>query len=133
MIKSSLCLAKHHAVKAYGLGSMAPRILNLGARWRLVFILTPRPLYSRGMNPRYLLDRKLGRWAEPVGTQWRKFPNPHRKANPDRPVAILTELSLPEYCQQYPRKDHMVNAEANFDVAIGFEKMFSEARTLYRL
>jgi hypothetical protein len=33
--KLSLCLTKHHAMKAYwGSGGIAPRILDLGTRWR---------------------------------------------------------------------------------------------------
>jgi hypothetical protein len=37
-----------------------PRILDLGTRWRWVVSFTPRPLYSHGKSPWYLLDRKLG-------------------------------------------------------------------------
>jgi hypothetical protein len=34
-VKLSLCLTKHHAIKAYwGSGGTAPRILDLGTRWR---------------------------------------------------------------------------------------------------
>jgi len=34
-VKLSLCLAKHHARKAYwGSGGVDPRILDLGTRWR---------------------------------------------------------------------------------------------------
>jgi hypothetical protein len=34
-VKLSLCLTKHHAIKAYwGIGGIAPRILDLGTRWR---------------------------------------------------------------------------------------------------
>jgi hypothetical protein len=36
-----------------------PRILDLGTRWRWVVGFTPRPLYSRGKNTRYPLDRRL--------------------------------------------------------------------------
>jgi hypothetical protein len=33
--KFSLCLSKHHAIKAYwGCGGIATRILELGTRWR---------------------------------------------------------------------------------------------------
>jgi hypothetical protein len=33
--KLSLCLTKHHAMKAFcGSGGIAPRILDLGTRWR---------------------------------------------------------------------------------------------------
>jgi len=44
----------------WGSRDIAPRILNLGAKWRLVVSFTPRPLYSRGKNTRYALDRTLG-------------------------------------------------------------------------
>jgi hypothetical protein len=57
----------------------------------------------------------------------RKIPGSRRETNSDRPdcparilVTILTELSVPVYCQQCPPKDQKVSAEANFDVAIGF-------------
>jgi hypothetical protein len=34
-VKLSLCLTKHHAMKTYwGSGGIAPRILDLGTRWR---------------------------------------------------------------------------------------------------
>jgi hypothetical protein len=34
-VKLSLCLTKHHAMKAYwGSGSIAPRIPDLGTGWR---------------------------------------------------------------------------------------------------
>jgi hypothetical protein len=39
---------------------IAPRILDLGTRWRFVVSLTPRPLYSQGKSPRYPLDRRPG-------------------------------------------------------------------------
>jgi hypothetical protein len=41
-------------------GGIAPRILDLGTRWRWVVSFTPRPLYSRGKSPCYPLDRRLG-------------------------------------------------------------------------
>jgi hypothetical protein len=44
----------------WGSRDIAPRILNLGAKWRLVVSFTPRPLYSRGKNTRYALDTRLG-------------------------------------------------------------------------
>jgi hypothetical protein len=58
--KLSLCLAKCHARKTYpvlvwGSGGTAPRILNLGVRWRWVVSFTLRRLY-----PRYTLDSRLG-------------------------------------------------------------------------
>jgi hypothetical protein len=34
-VKLSLCLTKHHAMMTYwGSGGIAPRILDLGTRWR---------------------------------------------------------------------------------------------------
>jgi hypothetical protein len=83
-------------------GSIAPRILNLGAGWKWVISFTPRPFYLPGKeNRRYSLDRRLG------GPQSRsqsdgeeKIPNPCRELNSDRParslVTILTELSRNE-------------------------------------
>jgi hypothetical protein len=57
----SLCLTKHHAMKTYcGSGGIAPRILDLGTRWRWVVIFIPRPLYPQGNSPWYPLDRRLG-------------------------------------------------------------------------
>jgi hypothetical protein len=55
-----LCLTKHHAMKTYwGSGGVAPRILNLGARWRWVVSFMTHTLYVRRNNPRYPLDRRL--------------------------------------------------------------------------
>jgi hypothetical protein len=46
--KLSLCLTKHHAMKAYwGSGGIAPRIPDLGTRWRWVVSFTPRQLYPQ--------------------------------------------------------------------------------------
>jgi hypothetical protein len=44
----------------WGSGGMAPRILDLGTRWRWVVSFKPRTFYSQGKNPRYPLDRRLG-------------------------------------------------------------------------
>jgi hypothetical protein len=34
-VKFSMCSLKHHSIKTYwGSGGIAPRILNLGTRWR---------------------------------------------------------------------------------------------------
>jgi hypothetical protein len=56
-----LCLTKHHAMKTYWWnGGIAPRILNLGTRWRWVVIFTLQPLYPQWKSPRYPLDSRLG-------------------------------------------------------------------------
>jgi hypothetical protein len=48
-------------MKAYsGSEGIAPRILDLGARWRWVVSFTARPLYPQGKSPWYSLDRRLG-------------------------------------------------------------------------
>jgi hypothetical protein len=44
----------------WGSVGTAPRILNLGTRWRWVVDFMPRPLHPRGKSPRYPLDRKVG-------------------------------------------------------------------------
>jgi hypothetical protein len=56
-----LSITEHHPMKAYwGSGGIAPRILDLGTRWRWVVSLTPRPHYPQGKSPWYPLDRRLG-------------------------------------------------------------------------
>jgi hypothetical protein len=47
-------------MKTYlGNGGIAPRILNLGTRWKWVVSFNPRPLYRQGKERRYPLDRRL--------------------------------------------------------------------------
>jgi hypothetical protein len=59
--KLSLCLTKHHAMKAYwGSGGVAPCILNFRTTCRWVISFTPQPLYTQGKNTQYPLDRRLG-------------------------------------------------------------------------
>jgi hypothetical protein len=54
-------LTEHHAMKAYWRnGSIAPRVLDLGIRWRWVVSFTARPLYLQAKSPWYPFDRKLG-------------------------------------------------------------------------
>jgi hypothetical protein len=43
-----------------GSGGTAPRILDLGTRWRWVVSFTPRPLYRQGKSTWYPLDKRLG-------------------------------------------------------------------------
>jgi hypothetical protein len=57
----SPCVTKHHVIEMYwGNGGIAPRILDLGTRWRWVVSYTPLPLYSQGQSPLYPLVRRLG-------------------------------------------------------------------------
>jgi hypothetical protein len=46
-------------MKAHWGGGIAPRILDLGTKWRWVFTFMPRPLYSQGKSPWYPLERRL--------------------------------------------------------------------------
>jgi hypothetical protein len=56
-----LFLTDHHVMKAYWVsGCIAPRILDLGTRWRWVVSFTTRPLYSQGKSRWYPLYRRLG-------------------------------------------------------------------------
>jgi hypothetical protein len=60
-VKLSLCFnwaLRHEGV--VGSGGTAPRILDLGNRWRWVVSSTPRPLYPQGKRPWYPLHRRLG-------------------------------------------------------------------------
>jgi len=62
-VKRSLCffLTEHPAMKAYWGGEdIAPRILDLGTRWRWVGSFMPQTLYSKEKRPWYPLDRRLG-------------------------------------------------------------------------
>jgi hypothetical protein len=43
----------------WGSEGIAPRILELGTRWRLVVSFTPRPLYPQRKSPWYPLDMGL--------------------------------------------------------------------------
>jgi hypothetical protein len=45
--------------KCVGQWRYSSTILNLGTRWRWVVKFTHLPLYSRGKNPRYSLDRRM--------------------------------------------------------------------------
>jgi hypothetical protein len=104
----SLCLTKHHPMKTYwGSGGIAPRILDLGTRWRWVVSFTPRPLYSQWKSPRYPLGRRLGGPSAVLDVVVkRQIPSLHRESN--RRTAIVhpvaqrstTELSrLSSYLQ----------------------------------
>jgi hypothetical protein len=44
----------------WGSEGIAPRILDLGTRWRWVVSFTPRPFYLQEKSPWYPLDRRLG-------------------------------------------------------------------------
>jgi hypothetical protein len=89
---------KYHALKTYwGSGGIAPRILDLGIRWKWVVSFTPRPLYPRSKSPRHPLDLRLGGPPSRSGRGGEeKIPCSCRESNPSRLVrslvTILTEL-----------------------------------------
>jgi hypothetical protein len=56
-------------MKAYwGSAGVAPRILDLGTRWRWGFSFTALLLYPQGKSPWYPLNRRLG---GPQSRSWR--------------------------------------------------------------
>jgi hypothetical protein len=71
-------------MKAYwGSGGIAPRILDLGTRWRRVVRFTPLPLYPRGRAPG---THWIGGWVGPravlEAVVKRKIPSFRRESNP---------------------------------------------------
>jgi hypothetical protein len=89
-VKFSLCfsITKHHALKAYWASrGIAPRILDLGTRWRWVVSFTPPPLYPQGKSPWYPLDTRLGGPRTVLdAVVKRKIPSPRREWNPRTPI-----------------------------------------------
>jgi hypothetical protein len=70
--------------KAYwGSGGIAPHILDLSTRWRLVVSFMPQLLYPQGKSPWYPLDRRLvGSRVILDAVVKRKIPSPHWESNP---------------------------------------------------
>jgi hypothetical protein len=86
-------------MKAYwGSGGIAPRILDLGTRWRWVVSFTRRPLYPHGNSPRYPLDRRLGGSESREPVVKRKIPRPCRSSSL-WPSAV--PLSYPGPCSKF--------------------------------
>jgi hypothetical protein len=87
-VKLSLCLTNHHVMKSYwGIGGVAPRILDLGTIWRWVVSFTPRLLYPQGKSPLSPLGRRLGgpqRQCRRGGEE--KNLQPLRESNPRTPI-----------------------------------------------
>jgi hypothetical protein len=83
-VKLSLCLTKHHAMKAYcGSGGEAPRILYLGTRWRSVVIFTLRPLHPRERAPRtHWIEGRVSPRAGLDTVVKRDIPSPCQESNP---------------------------------------------------
>jgi hypothetical protein len=70
-----------------GSGGKAPRILDLGTRWRWVVSFTTRPLYPQGKIPWYPLYRRLGGPQSRSGHGGEeKIPSSRRESNPRTPI-----------------------------------------------
>jgi hypothetical protein len=85
-----------------GNGGIAPRILDLGTRWRWVFSFMPRPLTPRERAPgTHWIIRWVGPGAGLDAVVKRKIPSPCRDSNPPiiQPVVqrYTTELSTPQF------------------------------------
>jgi hypothetical protein len=87
MLKLSLCLIGHYAMKTYGRAHIDPHFLDLGTTWRWADSVTPRPLYPRGKSPRYPLDRRLGEPQSRSGRRGEENSWPYRDTNSDPSVA----------------------------------------------
>jgi hypothetical protein len=59
-VNLTLCLIKHHAVKAYGGLDILPCFLHLNIRWRCVVNFMPHPTVSPGESPQYPLSEPSG-------------------------------------------------------------------------
>jgi hypothetical protein len=72
----------------WGSGSIAPRILDLGIRWRWVVSLTLWSPYSQQKSPLVPIGYEAGWAPEPVRTRWwrDKFPAPAGTRTPDDPT-----------------------------------------------
>jgi hypothetical protein len=73
-----------------GSGGIAPRILDIGTRWRWVVSFRPRPLYPRERAPG---THWIGGWVGPKAVldtvMKRKIPSPRRESNPRIPIVQL--------------------------------------------
>jgi hypothetical protein len=82
-VKLSLYLAKHRVMKMYWRSvGIAPRILDLGTRWRWVVSFTPR---ERAPGIHWLGGWVGSRAVLDAVVKW-KFSSPHRESNPRTPI-----------------------------------------------
>jgi hypothetical protein len=93
---SPRALTEHQAMKAYwGSENIAPRILDLGIRWRWVVSFTPRPLYPQRKRW-YPLDRRLSGTLRRLGRGGEKNSEPLPGLEPPiiQPVAMLIAFKV---------------------------------------
>jgi hypothetical protein len=108
-LKLPLCFnwaQRHEGI--LGSGGIAPRILDLGTRWRWVVNFTPSRFTPQGKNPpQYPSDRRLGgpqSWSGRGGEEKNSQPPPGIELpNPDRPARSqsLHRLSYPGSSSSY--------------------------------
>jgi hypothetical protein len=79
---NNTALTKHHAMKAYWIGGIATRILELGTRLRWIVSFTFRSLYPQGKSPCYPLDRRLRGPQSRSASGGEEIPSPCRNSNP---------------------------------------------------
>jgi hypothetical protein len=71
----------------WGNVGIAPRIFDLGTRWRWVVSFTPLPHYPQGKSRKYSLGRRLGGPQSRYGHMPKsKIPSPRRESNRRIPV-----------------------------------------------
>jgi hypothetical protein len=99
-------------------GGVAPRILDLGTRWKWVVSFTPRPLYTQGKSPCYPLDRRLGGPQNRYWTRWwrEKSPVPVETRTPDHsarsPALYHWAIQAPHFTEN--NKNDMENVMKGF-------------------
>jgi hypothetical protein len=70
-VKVSLCLTKHHAMKAYWRSrGIAPRILDLSAKMEVSGHLHAPAALSPGKEPVVPIGKEAGWAVEPFWTRW---------------------------------------------------------------
>jgi hypothetical protein len=75
-------------------GDIAPRILNLGTRWRWEVTFTSHPLHPRCNSSRYPMDRRLGGLQSRSGCSGEEKKSHHypsRELTPGRPPSNLED------------------------------------------
>jgi hypothetical protein len=104
LVKLSLCLIKHHAMKMKK-RRYSSTIFDPGTKWRWVVIFTPLPLWPRGSSSGTDWI-EAGSAPEPVWTISRREKGcPYRKSNPGRPARNYTDWAIPSFIA-YRHKKH---------------------------
>jgi len=95
----SLSFTKHHSMKSYGSGDIAPLILKLGTIWRRVVSFTPLSLYPPlpGKEPLVPIGWEAWWAPKPIWMRcWKETNFSLHRTPVIQPVAWLL------YCLSYP-------------------------------